>query len=676
MALQASTIQAAQAGQTPEQIASIAQADTVPAKAPAAPAATPPTTTPQNPVSIIGTSGASDTLQNTMIPAMNTASAGLAAQNAKTQSMSLMDGSSYNANGQQITPPNGSQMPNSGNSGVNNGSSTQTPVPPEQTPGTPEHTLLNTPDAGNQFVYDPQGNRLEVPIGNIPAGMSTTPPPAPPTVSNQVTQSNGATIKQLSDGTYGSYDVNGNYQGEATAQQFQDAQTAQTLSQNIANLANGTMPLSASEQAQVTALQNSFASLITAQQTANANYTGGVTSAMNLYGMGTSVSGLGEISGSISAGLAKIADLNNKMAQAVSTMEQSFKDDDMANFKTAYDVLTGAQKDRQDAITAAKTAADAAAKAQVDYNLQLKTQQDTEARNTFDEQMANTQLSDSEKKDALDEALQKAQVTGTYTDPVTGKTVTTEQAKQDLIDNYYKSVTASHEATSLADQQATLTGIYTDPTTGKQSLTLDAQKLLGTNAAEISSALTQTVATNPTTGKPISFVDGTNLTPEAAAAATSAGQIVISKDNMPTMNSINNLQGGVAGLLATLQSDGVVNAQGQITGNKAGNWLTRTLDVGGGAGPEQAANNFNTTIKTEIASLEKQPGTGDLIQTLDDNLPGSKDSMQTLSRKITNIKNALNTSQTSILAQAAPPQPQTATVNGKTLTLQPDGTYQ
>lgn len=380
----------------------------VPTKAPAAPTATPP-------VSIIGTNGAASTLQNTMIPAMQTASQNIVAQNAKLaynagQGGSFADGSGFDGKGNSL--PTNSQTPNSGTSGANNGSTTPpSTTSPELTPGTPEHTLLNTPEAGYQYAYDPQGNRLEVPIGNIPVGLTTTPPPAPPTVSGQATQTNGTTIKQLSDGTYGSYDINGNFQGQATPQQFQDAQTANTLSQNIANLANGTMPLSAAEQAQVNSLKAAFQQLIVQQETANKNFTGGTTIAENLYGMGNTLVGLGEIKGTIDAGIAKIADLNSQMAGAVAKMEQGFKEDDMQMFKSAYDVLVGAQKDRQTAIDTAKAAMDAKVKDARDYNLRVLTQQQEQKHQEFQDKISADNLSLAQKKQVFDEYIQQADLT-------------------------------------------------------------------------------------------------------------------------------------------------------------------------------------------------------------------------------------------------------------------------
>lgn len=236
------------------------------------------------------------------------------------------------------------------------------------TPPTPEETIANTPDTGNQWIYDTQGNKSQVPIGaTIPTGYSTTNPTTGPTtpVVDTTTDPVGNVIKQLSDGTYAKYNVAGAYVGTATAADFTNSKNGESLVNSMNEVANGTYPLTANQQAQVSGIQAQFASLIAAQQVANANLTGGTTVAENLYGMGTSLSGLGEIKGTVDSGLAKIADLNSQMNSAVAQMEAGFQTDDMNLLKSAYDTYSSTVQARQ---TELDTIQAAAAKALSDTN--------------------------------------------------------------------------------------------------------------------------------------------------------------------------------------------------------------------------------------------------------------------------------------------------------------------
>lgn len=635
----------------------------VPTQAPTAPSAnsTPTTSSqPSTPTTVVGTGLAQDHINNTVIPALTTAQAAISKQNAATaasQSLSFGDGTTYDSTGKLIS---GTPTPPASNSSTTTTPSTNTS--PETTPGTPEYQVLNTPNAGYHFEYAPDGTRTEVANGTNQPGFSLTPPANPETTSSSVTQENGVTIKQFADGTYGSYDAAGNYQGTATSQQYQDAQTSQTLSNNIAELANGTYPLTSTEQAQVTALQNSFAALVTQQETANANLTGGTTIAENLYGMGTSLSGVGQIQQTVTSGLAKIADLNNKMVSAVSSMETAFQQNDLAAMKDAYDVLTGAQTDRQNEIDKLNTAAEQKAKDMEDTNIQIQNQKDAEAKNTFDEAMANATFTEQQKNDAFNQYIQQADLT--------------EKEKQDAVSNYYSGVTASHEAEQIAISQAGVTGIYTDPSTGKSSLTLDAQKAFGADGAAISSA-TQTLSTthtDPNTGQQVkdTYVDGTSLSDEQKAAAQGKGMIVLGKDAASTMSSIGNVQSSFGSFLSNLQQAGILNSNLQFVNASTGTFSLPTSAKG-------QVKTLNTQITDSISALKNLPNTGDLISTLNNNVISPSDSSKTIQTKITNITHALTNAQNSVLSTGVPQtsasQPSTVELNGKTLNLQSDGTY-
>ena len=82
--------------------------------------------------------------------------------------------------------------------------------------------IHNTPDAGNKFLYDTKGNRVEVPVDSNPPGYTTNDPTSTANkgITSTVTTPSGTTIQQYSDGTYGTLDLNGKYIGPAQAQRF------------------------------------------------------------------------------------------------------------------------------------------------------------------------------------------------------------------------------------------------------------------------------------------------------------------------------------------------------------------------------------------------------------------------------------------------------------------------
>lgn len=267
--------------------------------------------------------------------------------------------------------------------GSSNSSTFVTPNAPTTTPPTPEETIANTPDTGNQWIYDAQGNKSQVPIGSaIPTGYSTTNPTTGPTVAvtDTTTDPVGNVYKQFADGTYGKFNAAGAYVGVASSSDFTQSKNGESLLNSMNEVANGTYPLTANQQAQVDGIKAQFASLIATQQVANANLTGGTTVAENLYGMGNTLTGLGEIKGTVDSGIQKIADLNSQLVSAVAQMESGFQTDDMSLLKGAYDTYSSTVQARQTELdtidaAAAKALSDAQAQKQAADEFQ-KTEQD------------------------------------------------------------------------------------------------------------------------------------------------------------------------------------------------------------------------------------------------------------------------------------------------------------
>lgn len=163
---------------------------------------------------------------------------------------------------------------------------------------------------------------------------ASTPPPNP---QNDLT-------KALNDATKA---LNGNSQNVGTAAgasaalndlsaQLQ-AKYDQTQSQ-IQGIQNGTVPLTADQQAQVDQLKQQYATLRQKQQEYNQAYEGGVTmlgvrSGINRY---AGMEQANRIQQAVDQGIQKLADLDAKANHAVNTLQQGFKTNNIKMVQQAY----------------------------------------------------------------------------------------------------------------------------------------------------------------------------------------------------------------------------------------------------------------------------------------------------------------------------------------------------
>lgn len=219
-------------------------------------------------------------------------------------------------------------------------------------PTTPEQQIADTADAGMKFAYSSDGTRTQIPISESATtyGMFDTNPTVAPTkpVLETVELPSGTSVKQFNDGTYGMFDVNGKYIGAGTATQFKNAQNGQDVLDKLNSAINGNYPLSASQQAQIDSVKALYANLVKEQEKYNANYTGGTTVAQNLYGIGNTMMGQGAIKGVIDEGIAKVADIQSKMASDVAKMTAAFQSQNLQDLKDAYASYANNAKSLQD----------------------------------------------------------------------------------------------------------------------------------------------------------------------------------------------------------------------------------------------------------------------------------------------------------------------------------------
>lgn len=155
---------------------------------------------------------------------------------------------------------------------------------------------------------------------------------------------NGVTYKKYADGTYARFNANTGTYSQATAGDYSNAQQQSIVSDKINSIINGSYVLSPNEQSQINSIKSTYSSLISKQQTENANITGGMTIAQNMYGMGNTLIGQGEIHQTVIDGLDRIKATQDELSGKVAQMTEAFKKDDMALLQQSYDDFTKGQQ--------------------------------------------------------------------------------------------------------------------------------------------------------------------------------------------------------------------------------------------------------------------------------------------------------------------------------------------
>lgn len=148
---------------------------------------------------------------------------------------------------------------------------------------------------------------------------------------------------------------------------------AKKVQNTMNSITNGSTPLTPEEDAQVKGLQQQFTALIENQKLSNigaqgAANTRGYQTGAGEYDNSFQVKTIGAI---VSAGTAKVADLQVKEAAAVGALTTAFRNNKLSQVKVAWDTYQEAFKERQSALQtmiddtakAIKEAADAQAKA-------------------------------------------------------------------------------------------------------------------------------------------------------------------------------------------------------------------------------------------------------------------------------------------------------------------------
>lgn len=200
-------------------------------------------------------------------------------------------------------------------------------------------------------------------FGNGPSPLAPPTTATPPTTPTTTPSSTGTTN-------------NDDLVKQQLAQAQADYQAeSKNVHDTILNIQNGTTPLTPGEQAQIDGLKAQFQDLVNKQAIVNtgasglANVRGYQTGAAE-YDPTFQVKTIGAI---VSAGQAKIADLQIKEASAVAALTQSFKEDDIKAVQEAWGIYQKAFDERQTALQ--KTIDDTAKAIKDAQEQQLKVQQ-------------------------------------------------------------------------------------------------------------------------------------------------------------------------------------------------------------------------------------------------------------------------------------------------------------
>lgn len=141
----------------------------------------------------------------------------------------------------------------------------------------------------------------------------------------------------------------------------------------INQIRNGTIPLTAEEQAILTSTQNAYDQAKQTQQLANKAYVNSETQSAFRSGQSEYAPeiGAGTIAAAITYGVQKIAELDGQAAKAISDLKQGFMDKDYKMINDSYDKYNGILKDRKAELVKMQEDAYSHAKDARDYALEI-----------------------------------------------------------------------------------------------------------------------------------------------------------------------------------------------------------------------------------------------------------------------------------------------------------------
>jgi len=169
------------------------------------------------------------------------------------------------------------------------------------------------------------------------ASRASAPAPTPTPTPTQVKPQTDSLTQNLNDIQTQSNDVNKSYE-----------EALNKMNTTLDGIRTGTVPLSPYEQAQLDSTKKAMEAVINQQKIDNKNYIGGVTVANEARGLSmySPEMAQGEIFAATSEANAKVADLNNKMALNLATMETAFRDNDFKKVQESFQYITAAKEEK------------------------------------------------------------------------------------------------------------------------------------------------------------------------------------------------------------------------------------------------------------------------------------------------------------------------------------------
>lgn len=255
-------------------------------------------------------------------------------------------------------PPSNPTVPSSNPAPVTPAKTPVTPTPvTPSTPTVPATPPAPTPSPIPATPSKPQGSSNPSDPNYNPALNYNIPAPSSAPTTYYTSSGQPYTVDSQGNVKYTSTTSpggsTGNANEDALNKSYADqAAAAKTFADAVTNITNGTTPLNPGEQAQVDGLKAQFQQLIDQQNLTNTGATGtaqvrGYQGGAAEYDPTFQAKTIGSV---MSAGATKIANLQTQEASAVASLTQSLQNNDIANLKTAWDVLTSAQKATQEGL--------------------------------------------------------------------------------------------------------------------------------------------------------------------------------------------------------------------------------------------------------------------------------------------------------------------------------------
>lgn len=160
----------------------------------------------------------------------------------------------------------------------------------------------------------------------------------------------------------------------ASDNSYQEAQAYQYYAGLLTQITNGTFPMSAQESQLISSTQSQFMAAIQQQQIAKSAMVGQSTEAYASLGINQTapLQAIGGIFQAISAGNARVSDLDAQMTQAVSKLQTDYQTQNFQEVTDTWNMVSKQFSDRADAISKMQSDVAAKTKELTDYTMQIQ----------------------------------------------------------------------------------------------------------------------------------------------------------------------------------------------------------------------------------------------------------------------------------------------------------------